>query len=219
MASQALPAPDPKTATANLFAALQPVPWVPFTIPTAHTTAPLPVLVKCLFTPTAYTVLLTDLERVWIEHATAETIDRKLKIYARSFSATPLGKMLPVLEGIVKVQDTSVKYTGVFEPDETGDLKLHATGPVGPLTLRWVYELTQLTTIPTPSTAIILPHAGGVLRAQVLAPVLAVAAEQARRIDLLYAALEKAERDVRACWDVIGFHERLPRSKLGGSGA
>ncbi|KAJ3170853.1 hypothetical protein HDU87_008681 [Geranomyces variabilis] len=214
MASQ--PA-GPATPT-DLLAALQPLPWVPFTLPTAHTAEPLSVLLKYLFTPTAYTVLLTDLERVWVEHATAETIERKLKTYARSFSETPLDKMLPVLEGFMKTQDAKVKYMGVFEPDETGDLKLHATGPAGPLTLRWVFELTQLTTAPTTTsggssttaTPPTIPHSGAVIHAQILAPLLAVAAEQARRIEALYAALDKADRDVRACWDVVG---RLPKRR------
>ncbi|KAJ3147949.1 hypothetical protein HDU89_005023 [Geranomyces variabilis] len=198
----------PATPT-DLLAPLQPLSWVPFTLPTAHTAEPLPVLIKCLFTPTTYTVLVTDLERVWVEHATADAIERKLKVYARSFSETPLDKMLPVLEGFMKTQGANVKYMGVFEPDETGDLKLHATGPVGPLTLRWVFELTQLTITPTTITGgssttsplPTLPHSGAVLHIQIFAPLLAVAAEQARRIDALYAALDKAERDVRACWD------------------
>ncbi|KAJ3164337.1 hypothetical protein HDU88_005435 [Geranomyces variabilis] len=217
MASQ----PATPATPIDLLAPLQLLSWVPFTLPTAHTAEPLPVLIKCLFTPTTYTVLVTDLERVWVEHATADAIERKLKVYARSFSETPLDKMLPVLEGFMKTQGANVKYMGVFEPDETGDLKLHATGPVGPLTLRWVFELTQLTITPTTTSGgssttsppPTLPHSGAILHTQILAPLLALSAEQARRIDALYAALDKAERDVRACWDVIGFHERMPRKR------
>ncbi|TPX61614.1 hypothetical protein PhCBS80983_g01001 [Powellomyces hirtus] len=184
------------------------VPWVPFSLPTSEGTV-LSVFVKAHFTDASYSVLITDLKRVWQEDAGKDLLDRKLKTYAKSFSDTPVAKMLPFIEGFVKAQKANVKYMSFFEPDEAGELKIHATGSVGSVNFRWVFECVQIHSEALPP----LPTPGDILHTHVNLPLLTIAIEQNRRIKFLEAMIERKDRELQECHETLGFHTKFTRKR------
>ncbi|KAJ3007996.1 Non-ous end-joining factor 1 [Thoreauomyces humboldtii] len=182
---------------------LENVPWVPFALPTADGTV-LSVLVKAHVSDVGYSVLVTDLRRVWQETAGKDILERKLKTYAKSFSESPIGKMLPFIEGFLKSQTAGVKYMSFFEPDESGELRIHATGSVGTVALRWVFECAQIHSNdaepprPTP-VQLLHDHLG--------LPLMAIAIEQDRRITALHTLLERKDKELQDCHETLAFHQ------------
>ncbi|KAI8816017.1 uncharacterized protein EV422DRAFT_334833 [Fimicolochytrium jonesii] len=191
---------DPAAASLAELAIESPL-WTPFLLPTADGTT-LSLFIKAHFTSHSYTILVSDFKRCWMETANEAEIARKIKTYAKSFGGTPVEKMVPFIEGYVKEQKESVKYMSVFEPDEAGQLRIHATGQVGSVSFRWVFELSQLH-----SDAVAPAFTpGDVLFTHLTVPTIIVAAEQERRLKLLQAVIEKKERELQECHESLAFH-------------
>ncbi|TPX66192.1 hypothetical protein SpCBS45565_g04676 [Spizellomyces sp. 'palustris'] len=188
-------------ANETVQAALKTARWVPFQLPTADGTV-LQAFIKAVFNDQGYAILVSDFKRVWFEIATNEKVERKLKSYAKNFSETPVSGMLPYIESYVQSQKPNVRYMSFFEPDKTGELRIHATGTVGTVTFRWVFECAQLHTDVLPPR----PVPGDVLYSHLSVPLLMVITEQDRRIQKLLTLLGVKERELHECHETMTFN-------------